>query len=192
MDSLFIESTLEKLAERRPVFHSEADLQFEFAWEIRKSFDYQIRLEYPMRNIGELDIFLPDLSIIIEFKYKTKKDSFLINGEAFSLKQQSANPLGRYDFLKDVSRIEASHMEGYCIFLTNDSSYWQPEVRGNGKTFSLESARTIHGAFAWQHKRPNSIGSNRMKDICLNGTYRCDWKKYSENFRFLLFSIKSR
>jgi hypothetical protein len=191
MDSLFIERTLEKLAERRPVFHSEADLQFEFAWEMRKTFDDRIRLEYPMRNIGELDIFLPDLSIIIEFKYKTKKDSFLVNGESFTLKQQSANPLGRYDFLKDVSRIETSHMKGFCIFLTNDPSYWKPDVRGNGKAFSLESDRTIHGTFAWQHKRLKSIGGNRMKDICLNGTYQCCWKQYSENFRFLLFSIKN-
>lgn len=190
MNSLFIEGILISLAKRRPVFHSEADLQFEFAWELRKSFDGRIRLEYPMREIGELDIFLPDPNVIIEFKYKTKKDSFIINGEPFSLKQQSANPLGRYDFLKDVSRVETSLMKGYCIFLTNDPSYWRPDIRGNGKAFSFESDRIIHGTFAWQKKKIKSIGSNRMKNIYLHGTYRCDWKRYSKNFRFLLFSIK--
>jgi hypothetical protein len=191
MNLLFIEEVLKELGKRRPVFHSEADLQFEFAWEMRLRSVEGIRLEYPMKRIGELDIFIQGSSEIIEFKYKTKKASLIIKDEHFALKQQSANPLGRYDFLKDVSRIEQSDSHGFCLFLTNDSSYWRKDVMGNGKDFCLSSGHSISGDLAWQEKKVGSLGKNRLNNINLKGTYICNWKEYSETFRYLLFEIKS-
>ena len=46
---LDIPHLLTDLAARRPVFHSEADLQHELAWHLRDVHpDLQVRLEYPL------------------------------------------------------------------------------------------------------------------------------------------------
>ncbi len=50
------------------------------------------------------------------------------SGESFTLLDHGAQLLGRYDFLKDVSRLQQvvavnPAVRGYAILLTNDSSY---------------------------------------------------------------------
>ncbi|HES58414.1 MAG TPA: hypothetical protein ENO21_03185 [Firmicutes bacterium] len=50
---LDIAHLLKDLAARRPVFHSEADLQHEPAWHLREVHpDRQVRLEYPFARPG--------------------------------------------------------------------------------------------------------------------------------------------
>lgn len=103
---------MNNLCAQRPIFHSEADFQHSLAWEIHKSLpDSSIRLEIPWSNEDKqnhLDIWVAssDVKIAIELKYKTRGLQALVNGELFSLKDQSAQDLGRYDFLKDVMRLE--------------------------------------------------------------------------------------
>ena len=56
------------------------------------------------------------------------------------LRNDGVQDLGRYDFIKDIERIEriAAHVpqaEGYALLLTNDSSYWR-----NGTGLTIDSA----------------------------------------------------
>jgi len=55
-----------------------------------------------------LDIQLSggDRSLGIELKYKTRALSLEINGEWFRLKDQAAQDIARYDFIKDLHRLE--------------------------------------------------------------------------------------
>ena len=132
-----IHKILSHLKDRRPVFHSEADFQFEFAWQIKQEQEYanyQIRLEYPVRlkYFGKTEkqqkgkneyidiVVITDKNewIPIELKYKTKKHQFDFSThkpeiEDVELTDQSATNHGRYWFWNDVSRIETLIEEGY-------------------------------------------------------------------------------
>lgn len=121
------------LSRERPIFHSEVDFQHALAWQIHlESPKSQIRLEYPLdyEESGRLDIVLLDENRELAFELKYKKHSFLalIQGEIFSLRTDSAEDIGRYDFLKDVQRLERfvsdrRNASGCVILLTNDSLY---------------------------------------------------------------------
>ncbi len=193
-----IQGCLNSLAQRRPLFHSEADFQFEFAWELR-GIGISTRLEVPIQGVGEVDLIIPVQTGIardyfIEFKYKTKEFHCGIESESFHLKGHSAHPLGRYDFIKDIERIEQSGKPGCAIFMTNDPLYWKAGGEGNGEDFSLREERKISGNLTWRDSsKTNSIGKGRVSPIKIDGKINCYWQDYScvgkEKFRCLVAGV---
>lgn len=107
-----ISKLLLSLAKKRPVFHSEADFQHAFAWEIHRQWPAaSVRLEMPYRTHKHL--FYIDIWIIyraqifaVELKYKTRSLFIDINKEKYQLRSQRAHDTGRYDFLRDIYRLE--------------------------------------------------------------------------------------
>ena len=93
------------LARRRPIFHSEADFQHAFAWEIHRSApEFDIRLEVPVRAATgaiHLDLLArsPLGKMAIELKYKTRSLTAALDGEDFHLMSHAAQDLGRYRLL---------------------------------------------------------------------------------------------
>jgi hypothetical protein len=83
---------LGRLASTRPVFHSEADFQQAFAWEVRcEDPGVRVRLEtHPEPDI-RLDLLLsrPDLqaATAVELKYLTTRWASTVDGEHYALKQ---------------------------------------------------------------------------------------------------------
>ena len=192
MNTQVIKSVIGNLAKRRPIFHSEADLQFEFAWELATRTGLTIRLEVPTPRVGEIDRVIPQPATVIEFKYKTSQVQMIVGREAFHLSQHAAQPLGRYDVLKDLWRIEKAGLGGYVFFLTNDPSYWRPCKNGNGSDFSLEQGRQLHGRMSWKNtSNKKSLGRKRTAPVNIAGRYCCDWHDYSfgGQFRYLLFTV---
>jgi hypothetical protein len=131
-----LDGVLRELSKERLVFHSEADFQHALAWKIHKKYPeinirFERRIELDDKEIY-IDIFLKDKKErigLIELKYKTRDIEIEINDERFKLKNQSAQDISRYDFIKDISRLEKCvdrlpNTTGYAIFLTNDPSYW--------------------------------------------------------------------
>jgi hypothetical protein len=58
-------------------------------------------------------------------KYKTRGLSVQIENEQYRLKDQSTQDVGRYDFIKDIQRLEhvsvgQKNFVGYAVLLTND------------------------------------------------------------------------
>ena len=124
------------------VFLSEADLQVNLAFYLKKEnnevfLEYHVKslVGYPWKNeniyidfvIKEGDKYLP-----IEIKYKTSNEEIDLNvfgkEDKTLLKQQGAQSNGRYDFWKDVKRLELLKKEykleeGIALFVTNDKSY---------------------------------------------------------------------
>jgi hypothetical protein len=105
--------TTPALAAKRPVFHSEADFQHAFAWEIHQHLpDAYVRLEYrpallPTRAYVDVWVVDGNQTLAIELKYKTAPLSVqLDDGEKFDLMSQGAQDLGRYDFVRDLWRLE--------------------------------------------------------------------------------------
>ena len=72
-----------------------------------------------------------DKALALELKYKTRALQTLVAEETFVLLNQSAQDVGRYDFVKDIGRVEAIVADrtwcatGYAVLLTNDPSYWR-------------------------------------------------------------------
>lgn len=180
------------LANKRPLFHSEADLKFSLAWQIKKQHPTsEIRLECP-RNLERriyLDIFfrLNDKKIAVELKYKTRRLKIRINDEEYFLKDQSGQDQGRYDFLKDMQRLETlvdkqDITQGYVVFLTNDSAYWKPPRSTNtvDSDFRIHDGRKLHGELRWRKKASKGTTIDRESPIQIQSSYHLKWRNYSE------------
>lgn len=180
---------LDSLRIKRKLFSSEADFQFALAWTIKELFPHvEVRLEwipvdYDPNMYIDIVVFENDTIIPIELKYKTKKTDKVVDGERFVLKNQSAQDLGRYDFLKDVQRIEfmkqhfPNFAEGYAILLTNDLSYLsQPRAASSFTDFSIIEGDIKTGALRWSEGSKSSV---IRKGIDLSGQYSIKWSEYS-------------
>ncbi len=183
---------MQGLARRRILYHSEADFQHAFAWEFHQfAPEWDIRLEVPIRaetGAVHLDLLAchQDCRVAIELKYKTRGLSTSINGEDFLLADHAAQDLGRYDFFKDLLRIETfvrsrSERTGYAIFLTNDSAYWkQPSGLDHGyASFAMSDGRKVSGALAWGGRASAGTRRSRESEIGIRGTYDLRWMNYS-------------
>src|SRR4051794_21367439 len=93
IDLAEVEHVMSALAERRPVFHSEADFQHAFAWELqRRHPEARIRLETRPRPGVRLDVLaiVNGRRIAIELKCLLRDLTTTIDGELFALPNQSA------------------------------------------------------------------------------------------------------
>lgn len=202
---------LKQLAKQRPIFHSEADFQHALAWEIHHRLsDAKIRLEFPVfhqNNQRYLDILVKTKGLellAIELKYKTGKLSIHSNDEDFQLKNQSAQDIGRYDFLKDVQRLEQFLAQsnggiGYAIFLTNDYLYWKPpqNLKTIDREFRLHDERMIEGELNWKEASAGTMHT-REKAIKLRGMYLMQWNNYSKvspkkygEFKYVIVKVQA-
>lgn len=203
-------SVLNELSNERPVFHSEADFQHALAWRIHEKYpELNIRLEKITIILNKevyFDIFaFKDNKIVaVEVKYKTKNLDTTVNSEKFNLKNQGAQNQGRYDFIKDISRIEKAletyrDSTGFAIFLTNDESYWKlptGDVNTADKDFRIHESKTIKDILSWKEGTSKGTMSGRKESIKLKSAYLLNWEDYSNleeqngTFRYLLIEVK--
>lgn len=209
MNNLDIERVLQQLSLERPIFHSEADFQHALAWKIHLIYNNaKIRLEFNPYTDGQrvhIDIFIQiqDVRYAIELKYKIRKLDIDSNGESFHLLNQSAQDIGRYDFLKDIVRLEKftheyDHAKGIAVFLTNDVGYWQKANNNNtvDRAFRVFDDRVITGNLSWDNRASAGTKKGRESDLDINGKYMLKWKDYSNlekstkgKFRYLLVEV---
>ncbi|MDE2799042.1 MAG: hypothetical protein OXI94_10285 [Gemmatimonadota bacterium] len=189
---LDIHNLMADLSQHRPVFHSEADFQFALAWRIHEVMpDCKIRLEfkpYPKVNMY-LDIWIQTAEIAIELKFPTQNLEANRDNEYFALRAQGAQDTRRYDFLKDIQRLERvvadrKAKSGFAILLTNDPSLWKPPKQGGWKTtndakFRIHKGQIIKGELAWAEQASSGTTKGREGPIRLKGSYHLHWKDYS-------------
>ena len=205
-----IHHLIEGLSQSRPIFHSEADFQHALAWQIHKVIpDSQVRLEYPVRyddSTMYLDIWLPMKRIAIELKYPTRMLNLKRESERFLLVDHGAQPPRRYDFLKDVQRLERVVAEkkargGYAVLLTNHPYYWENPTQGwrtaIDTDFRLHEGRTISGQLLWSDRAGAGTMRGRHEAIGLTGSYDLHWRDYSrlgegnnQQFRYLAVAVQ--
>ncbi|WP_426745959.1 hypothetical protein VZQ01_36470 [Myxococcus faecalis] len=175
--------------------------------------DLKIRLEYPAFGIGRqndaLDIWVEDASgsvSAIEVKYITHDLAALRNGESFRLVDQAATSQKRFDYLKDINRIESlltgnPPLVGYALFLTNNPGYWNSNARsakGDAFPHTFREGETLSGLLAWKpNTKKNTLG-NRAESVTLTGRYTMNWRPYSTvqgtgygEFRYVLVAVQS-
>ena len=199
---------LAALANERPVFHSEADFQFAFAWQAKMlNPALKVRLETHPEPMVRLDLELVDSDgghgVAIELKYMTRLWEGIVGGERFALKNHGASDLRGYDVVKDVHRVErfVAHRPGWSglvVVLTNDPGYWRPRTHGrstNADAFRLGEGVVLRGERAWG---PNTGGTSRGREpaLVLTGNYPLVWNDYSHvddgpagSFRSLVIDV---
>jgi hypothetical protein len=187
-----IESIVKDLAVRRPVFHSEADFQHALAWELhQRDATADVRLEKQVADSGQrvhLDLLVRgvDYEVAIELKYKTRAAQIVAHAETFALRNQSAQDIGRHDFIKDVHRLE-QYVEvhptaiGYAILLTNDRTYWSASKKSEAvdSQFRLHEGRSLHGTVTWGSGASDGTKRNRETALVLRGMHKIVWHDYS-------------
>lgn len=200
---------LSELARQRAVFHSEADFQHALAWHLHEQEpNARVRLEYrPLEDAAlYLDLWIESSghAHAIELKYPTRKLEVVEHGERFSLRNHAAVDPHRYDFVKDVERLERvagarPNSTGYAICLTNDSAYWNPTHRSDtgGHAFRMHEGARLTGTLEWSaHAGAGTVGQ-RNRPLRLAGTYTLRWREYSvlktksgqERFRVLIVTV---
>lgn len=203
--------TLLRLAENRPLFHSEADFQHALAWQLHQDYPQcQVRLEVPFRANSaaeylDLLVWTDTVRIAVELKYKTRKTEVEWKGEQYRLAGHDAQDHGRHDFLKDVARIErfvlAGHADvGYAVLLTNDSSYWAAPRHDetNDAGFRLSHGRVVRGELTWGPRSGKGTTAGREAPIQLTASYTLSWADYCDGtdpgargFKYLVVRIGS-
>ncbi len=199
-----------RLAMVRPVFHSEADFQHEFAWMIRELRPAaKIRLELPVPGLpdGRLDIRAQtnEQALAVELKYCTGGRLRLEDRcEKFVLRDHSAHDTRRYDFLKDVRRLESvvsasGASSGVAILLSNEPIYWGQPRRPDTQDaeFRIHEGRVVEGDLGWTGKPAEGTNRRRKERIRILGRYTCKWSDYSKigdgrfgQFRYLSIEVK--
>ena len=183
-------SLLEGLSRTRPIFHSEADFQHALAWAIHERYpDANIRLEYKPFPTERLyvDIWVSGTeNAAIELKYLTRGLEFDLDGERFSLKNQAAQAIHRYDVLKDIARLERIVSEvpetvGYAVVLTNDSAFWKSPTRADtvDAAFRIHDGSVISGTLRWSEKAGHGTTKGREAPLTLANPYHIAWRDYS-------------
>ena len=200
-------AALSALAEERPVFHSEADFQFALAWAIRERCGFRVRLEHPVPlpdEVGYVDIWTlaSQSAAPVELKYWTRKHEIVTHGERYSLRDQGAQDLSRYDLWKDVARLERIIDEGaapagYMVALTNDRTYWNAGRSGTiDAAFRIHEGRQVSESLTWSRRAAAGTTRGRESAIELRGRYVSRWAHYSQateglggEFRYLLLDV---
>lgn len=138
-----INDVLENLAKRRPLFWSEADFQFEFAWELHKKLGEGANIYLERRfeldndkdtrdknhNKYYVDIWVEyqDGIYPIELKYTTTVCKIDDAENPVETKEQSARDTGCYRFLWDIKRLEDIKT---CLLEKHKTSSTEKEVKG--------------------------------------------------------------
>ncbi len=198
---------LGRLAQRRPVFHNETDFQHALAWELHLEVPNAfVRLEltpfgWQPGNYLDLMVNSDGGGLAIETKYKTRRLKIEIGGEAFVLKDHSAQPDNRYLFVRDIERLEniasaKTRIRRFAVMLTNDQSYWtQQSGRATfDDQFRLHEGRVLEGTLEWSGAVGDWVQKNRIgAPIRLKGKYELHWADYVQlqagsngRFRYLL------
>lgn len=207
--TLDLKQLMARLASERPIFHSEADFQHALAWQIHTAHpEARVRLETrPERGIRlDLLVSIKDETIAIELKYLVSRVDQVFLGERFNLPNQAAQDISRYDFLKDVARVERFVADriadrGIALALSNDQGYWRSGTKLDpvDLMFRLNEGREISGALSWGLMAGAGTTKGREMPLKLTGRYECAWQDYSSIgqssgkpivFRYLLIEVQ--
>lgn len=185
-----IELVMLELGKRFTLFHSEDDFKFQLAWIIKEMYPMVIvnlerKLRPDLSDRTDLVVSDTNLQVPIELKYKTTKLDAVINAERFILKYQGARDYARYDFLRDISRIESlvrsidSIIEGYAIIITMDQSILkEAQLNTNAASFPIHQGNTIHGNYSFAEKAKEK-NLARSRTLSIKGKYQMKWYEYS-------------
>ena len=201
MEVFEIEKVLASLSQRKPIFHSEKDMQASFADEVKRLYpNAKVEREVAYNSVkGYVDenseqpihasttwidvlVSLDGATYLVELKYKRKALTVVIGDQQYDLKQDGAWNDNRYRYLHDVQKLEdyvANEFNGhkiaeaYAVFITNDAEY-QKEKRADSviKDFDLSAGKVKTGVL-------RNTNKPEEQTVFLAGSYTVNWSEYS-------------
>ncbi len=160
------------------IYYNEASVQLKIGFELFKRLKTEPVLEYRIKETNEyLDIFIEydNKKYGIELKYKTKK----IN--EYDFKNQGAQNNGKFDFIKDISRIEkfieVEEIDaGFAILITNDDLYCKPARLGTKvKAFDLIDKETDNKKILQKGSYKAEWKGRKQQELCLKSVRQINW-----------------
>ncbi|WP_137726520.1 hypothetical protein [Prescottella subtropica] len=186
----YVQSWMERLACRRPVFHSESDFQLALGLVLaedmqRLRLEKKVTVSEPVGGLRRLSVdVLGELAgqrIALELKYPKKRLRVSIDGEKFDLPASGAPDLDASKIWRDVQRVERLILDdivdaGASLTLTN-YPFWGERscsARSQAHEFRLWDGRDVDaGSLAWQLK-----GDRIGECLPIASAYRCNWRDY--------------
>lgn len=197
------------LSQHRPVFHSEADFQHAFAWEVQRSDPtIGVRLEVRIAPHQHLDLLCsrPDINryTAVELKFPTASWSGEYADEQFGLRHHSATDVTGYRIVKDIQRLEQDVVgrdgwNGLLIVVTNEPFYWRRPAHGhqtNADDFRIHEGTRLEGIRTWGPHTGNGTMKGYEESLALAGVYDLHWRPYSRlegphgEFRALVVAVE--
>ena len=204
-----VDRLMSRLSRNRPLFHSEADFQHSIESLIQETMpSYPVRLMHQLPHEERsmyLDIWLPNDGMAIQLRHATQKLELDWEDVSFELKAHGAQDITRYDFLRDVQRLEhtVARVEtckvGLAILLTNDPLYWKTPHRAGtiDAAFRVHEGRELTGELGWAAHAGAGTTRSREAPIRLQGSYTIRWRDYSKfegekygEFRYLAVAVQ--
>ena len=118
-------------------------------------------------------------------KYWKRALRVISGGERFDLVDRRAYDISRYDFLRDLKRVERMVRSGHAarsavVALTNDPLYWTAGTEDTvDAAFRLHEGRLLSGELAWGPDAGLGTTKGREQSLRFVGAYRCHWLPYS-------------
>ena len=182
-------------SKRYDAVHVEYYIPNDLAAKAGYDWDSNLYIDIVCRKDGE---YIP-----IELKYPTKL--VVKNARRFGMlvedvplmRNQGAQNLVKYNFWKDVRRIEIiKHLfrdvhSGVAVMLTNDSSYTRP-VRSSSACFPFSTAEGIEAGGATMDWLGNPAVRRDHTPFVLDGKYRIAWTEHlidDEKFYLTIITI---
>ncbi|QST00992.1 hypothetical protein IMZ31_05320 [Pontibacillus sp. ALD_SL1] len=120
--------------------------------------------------------------LAIELRYKTAKLNTLYNDIHIDLKHQGAQDQGRYDYLRDLSKLENimkdyRDVRAYALLITNDKLYWEKPVNTDtvDSDFRIHGGRSLTGDLAWKVEASQGTMVAREEVLSLGEEYQLEW-----------------
>ena len=212
------------------LFSNESDLQLRLSCYLKHSGHYdRVEVEYyvPFQELQRLNPSLTTANfpwdsdlyidivvekdgqfVPIELKYPTKdiwgaftRFGVAVTAKVPMLKNQGAQDIVRYNYWKDVRRIEALHGAypdtidgGLAVMVPNDPSYQNNPTSANVgyAHFSIKDKRAINQLqdrnMSWQNGVSVATGHPAFQ---IDGSYKLDWKPMPKmsGFRYLVLDV---
>ena len=197
---------------RRPIFHSEADLQCELIREMEKTNLASVRPELRLPigedkrgklQYGKIDIVAK--GVAVELKYNTTaKFQFNLNEEQFDLRGTPQSRSQPYKFWYDVWRLEQlvkrNHVSvGYAICVSNNSGLWEGRAGNTNPDwladFRMQDGRVFPLELKLRKGKKPAHWDKRMQIIPLSKKYTLQWREWSNlgvrhgRFRYVILEI---
>ena len=205
-----MKTILQDLAANRPVFEDKRDFQQALAGAVQEHLDTaSVQIRFAIYANGQpdhkVDIWVAHSgrSLAAEVHYRTDALVAEHAHRAFTLRAQKAQDYGRYDFLKDVERLEKitsciPDLEGWVILLTNDHLYWEEKKKQYSidQQFHVHEGRRLSGELRWGPTAGKGSTRRREEPIVLEYEYCAKWENYSHvndqrsgTFRYLALRV---
>jgi hypothetical protein len=182
-----IHEEMKTLSQKHPFFSSKAAFKDALKFQLQEKFRVMENRHF---HGYVVDLWVDDPNgeqqYAIYVMNKLARLTIKQNNQSIELKHHGAQDIDRYDFLKQVEKLEKltigrENVKGIAILLTNDHLYWSKPIRSNtvDRYFRIHENSILTGELKWLEHASAGTTKNREEPIVIKGMYKMQWHHYS-------------